>query len=117
MLENLHPVLTVRLFGAEKCFGPGIAELLQKVEMLHSLRGAAAAMGMAYSKAWTLVKTCEERLGGKLLTSTTGGKNGGGATLTALGKDLVQTYFAYCEALEQVGKQLFFDHFSHIIDG
>ena len=46
--------LTVRLFCGEKCFGPGMAQLLRKVQELHSLRAAAMSMNMAYSKAWTI---------------------------------------------------------------
>lgn len=48
--------LTVRLFCGEKCFGPGMAQLLRKVQELHSLRAAAMSMNMAYSKAWTITK-------------------------------------------------------------
>ena len=73
----MRPVLTIRLFSEEKCFGPGIAELLERVEERRSLRAAAASMDMAYSKAWTIVRRCEENLGMKLLDYTTGGKNGG----------------------------------------
>ena len=38
--------LTVRLFCGEKCFGPGMAQLLRKVQELHSLRAAAMAAGV-----------------------------------------------------------------------
>ena len=34
--------LTVRLFCGEKCFGPGMAQLLRKVQELHSLRAGGA---------------------------------------------------------------------------
>ncbi|MFI3312713.1 MAG: LysR family transcriptional regulator [Eubacteriales bacterium] len=115
MDKNLHAVITARLFTASKCFGPGIAELLQKVEEFHSLRKAAASMGMAYSKAWTLVKTCEEHLGEKLLDYTTGGKNGGGARVTDFGTALLTAYSAYCADLDTFQKEAFSKHFSHII--
>lgn len=82
MEQKLHPVLSVRLFTDEKCFGPGVAALLTLVKTCHSLRAAAMEMGMAYSKAWTILKNAEEQLGFKLLLSTTGGKHGGGAQLT-----------------------------------
>ena len=39
-------------------------------------------MGMAYSKAWRIVRSAEEALGCKLLDSTIGGRHGGGAALT-----------------------------------
>ena len=67
MSTNLHPVLSIRLFREEKCYGSGIHQLLQLVEELHSLRAAAQSMGMAYSKAWTVMKKCEEELGFPLL--------------------------------------------------
>ena len=81
MEQQFRPVLTIRIFADEKCFGPGIAVLLQKVQELHSLRAAAMSIGMAYSKAWTILKNAQQHLGFQLLYSTTGGKNGGGATL------------------------------------
>ena len=74
--------LSCRLFTDAKCFGPGVAQLLHAVQQLHSLRAAALSMDMAYSKAWTIVKNSEKALGFPLLTSTTGGKGGGGAALT-----------------------------------
>lgn len=99
MEQKLHPVLAIRVFREEKCFGPGIAALLKNVQEHHSLRAAAMAMGMAYSKAWTIIKTSEENLGFKLLASTTGGKNGGGATLSPEAARLLAAYDEYCTAV------------------
>ena len=73
----MHYNLSVRLFTAGKCFGPGLATLLTLVRERHSLRAAAAEMGMAYSKAWRILRDCEQALGFPLLDSTTGGRNGG----------------------------------------
>ena len=84
MNDTLHPVLRIQFYAKEKSFGPGIAKLLQRVEDRHSLRAAAMSMDMAYSKAWTMVRSCEAALDMKLLNYSTGGKNGGGA----LGRDL-----------------------------
>lgn len=111
MEKNLHPVLAVRVFREEKCFGPGIAALLTHVRELRSLRAAAMTMGMAYSKAWTIVKTSEENLGFKLLQSTTGGKNGGGAILTAEAEKLLLAYEAYCSELKTYSETLFAEKF------
>lgn len=74
MEQNLHYNVSVRLFAEEKCFGPGIAALLHRVQELHSLRAAAMSMGMAYSKAWTITKHAERQMGFPLLHSSTGGK-------------------------------------------
>ena len=74
MNEKLRPVISIRIFRETKCFGPGVAELLRHVREAHSLRGAAMTMGMAYSKAWTIVKQAERELGFPLLVSVTGGR-------------------------------------------
>lgn len=98
MKENLHLKLTVRLYtdDHERCFGPGIATLLSRVREQHSLRAAASSMGMAYSKAWRILRTAEEVFGCKLLHSTIGGAGGGGATLTETATQLLCAYEAYC---------------------
>ena len=114
METKLRPVITVRVFREEKCFGPGIAALLRHVQQLHSLRAAAAQMGMAYSKAWTILKNSEKELGCKLLHSTTGGKNGGGAELTPEAERLLEAYTAYCSALTSYADRLFAEKFQNI---
>ena len=40
---ELHEKVIIRLFREEKCFGPGVAELLEQVEDHRSLRAAAMA--------------------------------------------------------------------------
>lgn len=113
--RSLRPVLTVRLFTEEKCFGPGIAELLRRVRELKSLRAAAASMGMAYSKAWTILRAAETGLGFKLLNSTTGGKHGGGATLTPEAEAILAAYERYCAELRQYASALFETHFHEFL--
>lgn len=108
----LHPRLSIRLFRTEKCFGPGIAQLLELVEEHRSLRGAAKAMDMAYSKAWTMVRRCEESSGRQLLIYATGGRNGGGATLTEDARRLLASYRAYCRAVEAAADELFAEAFA-----
>lgn len=107
MDTKLHPVISVRVFGTDKCFGPGVATLLQQVEQLHSLRAAAGSIGMAYSKAWSIIKRSEAVLGFALLSSTTGGKNGGGAALTPQAAALLRAYEAYCGKLRAYAQPLF----------
>ena len=97
MEKELHLKLTVRLYSDDnqRCFGPGIATLLHQVEACRSLRSAAASMGMAYSKAWRIIRTAESVFGCKLLSSTIGGSHGGGAVLTPEAVRLVDAYEAY----------------------
>lgn len=110
-MTGLHPVCSIRLFREEKCFGPGIAQLLEQVDRLHSLRAAAQSMDMAYSKAWTIVRRCEEALGFPLLCSSTGGRHGGGAVLTQQARDMLDAYRRYCQRLEDLSQSIFREEF------
>ena len=107
MEQKFRPVLSVRIFGSSKCFGPGIAELLKRVQEHHSLRAAAIAMGMAYSKAWTVIKTAEKELGFELLVSTTGGKHGGGARLSDKAEATLAAYEEYRTKVQAYAQQEF----------
>jgi len=115
MEKNFRAVISVRIFSDEKCFGPGIAVLLSRVRELHSLRAAAMSIGMAYSKAWTILKSAETNLGCRLLHSTTGGKHGGGAELTPEAENILAAYEAYSSELRAESDRLFEEHFKGIL--
>lgn len=105
-----HPLtvhITARLFAEDKCFGPGVARLLEAVDRLHSLRAAAASMNMAYSKAWSIVRAAEKGFDCKLLHSTIGGSGGGGAALTEEGRRILTAYNEYARRLDEYGQTLF----------
>ena len=103
--KQLRCQVSVRIFGEEKCFGPGVADLLERVDRLHSLRKATIEMDMAYSKAWKIV--AEENLGFPLLLSVTGGKGGGGAELTPDGKSFLAAYRRFEEAVRSYADEAF----------
>ena len=44
MDRELRIVLSARVFSDQKCFGPGVSQLLKRVDELHSLRAAALSM-------------------------------------------------------------------------
>ena len=106
-MTKLSAKLTVRLYADEKCFGPGVAQLLQRVDSLHSLRAAALSMEMSYSKAWSIVKRAEAGLGFALLHSVTGGRSGGGATLTENAVRLLRDYADYTRTLDAFAQEQF----------
>ncbi len=112
---SLRPALQLRLFSGDKAYGPGIDELLCCIEETGSLRSAAGKMGMAYSKAWTILRHCEENLGLPLLLRSTGGKEGGGAKLTKNAKKLHSLYQELQkevqENAEQTLRELLLSHF------
>ncbi|HRX57500.1 MAG TPA: LysR family transcriptional regulator [Eubacteriales bacterium] len=105
--KQLRCLVTVRIFGEDKCFGPGVADLLERVDRLHSLRKATMEMGMAYSKAWRIVKVAEENLGFPLLNSVTGGKGGGGAELTPDAKRFLLSYRKFEQSVRQYADEAF----------
>ena len=99
--------MTLRLFfGGEKCFGPGPAALLEATDRLGSLRAAAAEADMAYSKAWTSLRSCEQALGFPLLEREAGGRRGGGSRLTPMGRALLTAYRELERRLEEEGGRL-----------
>ena len=105
-MENfaLELQMSLRLFfGGEKCFGPGPAALLEATDRLGSLRAAAAEADMAYSKAWTSLRSCEQALGFPLLEREAGGRRGGGSRLTAPGRSLLAGYRELERRLQEDG--------------
>ena len=115
MDRELRVVLSARVFSDQKCFGPGVSQLLKRVDELHSLRAAALSMSMAYSKAWTVIKNSEKALGFPLLSSTTGGKGGGGASLTPEALRLLTAYDTFCAELHDAADELFRQKFSEFM--
>ena len=75
-------------FEGERFFGPGRSELLQLIDELGSLSQAAKRMGMSYKKAWEMVTALNTQAAQPLVLLQTGGKKGGGATITTEAKQL-----------------------------
>ena len=96
----------------ERFFGEGPYRLLLGVEQTQSLRAAAQQMGMAYTKAFRIIKNAETALGFPLLERVVGGKGGGGSTLTPEGKELLKRYGAYRLSCDQMAERLYQEHFS-----
>ena len=114
MDRELFLKLTVRLYSGDdrRCFGPGIATLLERVQEHRSLRAAAASMEMAYSKAWRIIRTAESVFGCKLLSSTIGGSHGGGAVLTPQAERLLDAYRTYQAQVEAFAQEKFQEQFA-----
>lgn len=95
----------------EKFFGEGPCRLLHGIEETGSLRAAALAMGMAYTKALKLLKNAECALGFPLTKRATGGKSGGGSRLTPEGKEWLRRYEEYRDACIQANERLYLEFF------
>jgi molybdate transport system regulatory protein len=72
--------------------GPGMAQLLEQVAELGSIRRAAASMGMSYRKAWLLIQEVQKTFDGPVVKTEAGDVAGGGTVLTELGDSLLTIY-------------------------
>jgi len=97
-----------------KAFGDGPYELLKWVEKTKSLHQAAQQMRMAYSKAWRLIRTLEERLGFPLLERRTGGLYGGGSRVTAMAKELMDRYGRFQKETRDILEKVYRKHFGSL---
>jgi molybdate transport system regulatory protein len=81
--------LHLRLRGGrgKVALGPGKVALLEALAETGSIGEAAKKMGMSYMRAWSMVKTMKP-----LVSAARGGKGGGGAQLTAAGREAVRLY-------------------------
>lgn len=87
--------LTVRVdFGADRAIGPGKIRLLEAIRDTGSISQAGRQLGMSYRRAWLLVDDMNRCFRDAVVTAQPGGKEGGGAALTAFGQDLVRSYRA-----------------------
>src|SRR5262249_10670646 len=87
----LLPRLRV-LCDGETALGPGRVDLLELIAETGSLRAAAQQMEMSYMRAWTLVKSLNSWFRAPLVEVSRGGKRGGGAQLTELGRKIISLY-------------------------
>ena len=109
--------LTPRFYqNGERVFGPGVAELLKRVQEHHSLRAAAFSMEMAYSKAWQIIRTAEDGFGCKLLSSTIGGRHGGGAVLTPEGERILNAYERFAGDINAYSQERFQENFRDLVE-
>jgi len=106
--------MTLRIYGEDKIFGPGLATLLRGMEEHGSLQKSAASMKLAYSKAWKMIKTAEEELGYSLADREAGGKNGGGSRLTPEGIRLLNAFEAFSKEANESVKGIFEKHFDFL---
>src|ERR1700678_916257 len=100
------PSLSVRIdLDAEGRIGPGKIQLLEKIHTCGSISAAGRAMDMSYKRAWDLVDEINRICRRAAVERQTGGKNGGGASLTPFGKSLVARYRKIERAAESAARK------------
>lgn len=105
--RNLKFHMRLRIYYEERCFGPGVAALMQLVREQGSLASACQEMHMAYSKAWKIIHKAEADLGFPLMEGRRGGEGGGNTVLTPEGEVLLEKYLAFEKEVEEAAEKAF----------
>lgn len=92
-------------------FGRGRRFLLEAIDKYGSINQAAKNINISYRKAWGYVEAMEDRLGFRLIERRTGGRNGGGATLTADAREFLTKYEALEKGIREIVDNRFYEIF------
>lgn len=103
--------IKLQIVGEECFFGPGVAELMEKIAHEGSMKGACASMGMSYSKGWHMINRAEKELHTELIVRNHGGRQGGNCCLTADGERFLAQYRKMEAAVSQYAAQVYADYF------
>jgi molybdate transport system regulatory protein len=87
------PVVRFRIdFATGSYVGPGKIELLEAIRDSGSLSQAARNIPMSYRRAWLLLESLNASFREPATVASTGGKGGGGVTVTQFGLSLITRY-------------------------
>jgi molybdate transport system regulatory protein len=86
------PRLTIRIDLKDARLGPGKIRLLELVDTHGSITASGKQMEMSYRRAWLLIEELNHMFDAPLVETRPGGKGGGNARLTMLGRAIVQLY-------------------------
>ena len=82
------------VLGEGAALGPGKVDLLEAIAETGSIRAGGKRFKMSYRRAWELVGELNAMFSSPLVIAEAGGRGGGGATLTPLGRDVVERFRA-----------------------
>ncbi len=75
--------------------------LLEAIDQAGSISAAAEQLKIPYRRAWEKLQEVEAGLGVKLVDTAVGGVGGGGARLTAVGRQAIDRFRAFSAGFEQ----------------
>ncbi len=104
----------VILRNDHRFFGPGIQELLIRIDECGSVKQACQEMGLSYTKGWRILKTAETAFGFALVDRRQGGKGGGAATLTSEARDITERYLELQQEVTAYAKERYAVHFPEL---
>jgi molybdate transport system regulatory protein len=86
------------LLGSNQQLNEKRIELLRQIDQLGSLSAAAKAVGLSYKGAWDAIDAINNLSDKELVCRVSGGRGGGGSTLTTEGKKVLQMYDLFANA-------------------
>jgi molybdate transport system regulatory protein len=102
------PQAHIRVDFTDGCsIGPGKIALLEWIERTGSLSAAGRSLGMSYRRAWLLLHSVNDSFSEPSVTFSVGGKDGGGARLTAFGRKIVGSYRNFEASVDALAARAF----------
>jgi molybdate transport system regulatory protein len=78
--------------ASTSAIGPGKADLLEAIGETGSLAAATRRMQISYRRSWDLVQSLNQSFRAPLVDLVKGGRAGGGAHLTGMGREVLALY-------------------------
>jgi len=101
------PSLSFRIdFPNGARLGPGKAALLKSLIETGSISASATELGMSYPRALKLIEQLNQTFTAPIVETQTGGKSGGGASVTALGHEVLALYEEICQDATSVNRSI-----------
>jgi molybdate transport system regulatory protein len=94
-------------FADGRSIGPGKIALLEWIDRTGSLSAAGRSVGMSYRRAWLLLHSVNDSFTEPSVEFSVGGKDGGGARLTAFGRKLIANYRQFETAVDSLAAKSF----------
>lgn len=92
-------------FGKGFPLGPGKVRLIEAVRRTGSISAAAREARMSYRRAWVLIDEVNRSFREPLVQTSTGGRGGGGATVTVMGETALHRYWTIDEKVKRIVEQ------------
>lgn len=86
--------------NGETYIGYGRVILLERIKKYGSISMAAKSMDMSYRHAWELVDSMNRLSRKRLVETSTGGRGGGGATVTEEGERIIELFCSLYDDLK-----------------
>ncbi|SFJ83773.1 TOBE domain-containing protein [Methylophaga sulfidovorans] len=103
-MTERHADITSALFSRGRKYDH--MALLEQIDVTGSIRAAASALGMSYKTAWDAIEAINNMADSPLVERRKGGRDGGGARLTAHGRRLITTFHQLDQERARVLHQL-----------